>query len=198
MRKWMFGGIFVLFGVFLTYAIINSARRQNDAAKRFRPVEAYVVASRVASSRSGSGTTRTTTYRPEITYRYTVDGREYTSRTYHFMGVGQGSHAAAAGIVDRYPVGGKVTAYYDPRRPSVAILDPTRVDVTAIYIGAATVWVFAGGMVAFFVFRGRRRGSGSNSPRMVRDASTNANPYATLTDEDFAAGPRSSIPAGER
>ncbi len=198
MAKWMFGGVFVLFGVFFTYAILNSARRQNDAANRFRPVEAYVVASRVASSSSGSGTNRTTSYRPEITYRYIVDGREYTSRTYHFMGIGQGSHAAAAGIVNRYPVGGKVTAYYDPQRPSVAILDPTPVDVTAIYIGAAAVWMFAGGVVAFFVFRGRRRGSGSNSPRMVRDASTNANPYATLTDEDFTGSPRSPTPVGDR
>ncbi len=198
MGKWMLGGVFVLFGIFFTYAIINSARRQNDAARRFRPVEAYVVASRVARSSSGSGASRTTSYRPEITYRYTVDGREYTSRTYQFMGVGQGSQAAATGIVSRYPVGGKVTAYYDPRRPSVAILDPTPVDVTAIYIGAAVVWVVVGGLVGFFMLRGSRRRSGSNSPRTVRDASTSGNPYATLTDEDFTGNPRRPTPVGDR
>ncbi len=53
-----------------------------------------------------------------------MDGKEYHSSTvnpthYAF----QEKEAAQAGA-DRYPVGAKVTVYYDPEKPQSAVLEP--------------------------------------------------------------------------
>lgn len=64
-----------------------------------------------------------TTYQPNVTYRYTYEGSEYTSSSV-FPGdvnpVSDGSRAQE--IVERYPPGEEVTAYVNTEEPGTAFL----------------------------------------------------------------------------
>src|SRR5690242_10487385 len=99
---------------------------QDRANRVFVPVDAQIVSAEV---KRHSG--KHTTYSPEITYRYSVGGRMYTSS--QVFTVSQSSARSwAVDIVNRY--GGetkgnlpefaerKATAYADPEDPSDAIL----------------------------------------------------------------------------
>lgn len=84
---------------------------------------ATVTASRIDDSRDSDGDT---SYRPHIEYDYQVDGRPQhgTVRRYGEMGVsGHGAHRSVQTIIARYPVGGQVPVYYDPRTPATAVLE---------------------------------------------------------------------------
>ncbi len=157
MVKYLFGVVFPAVGLFFTFAILWAAGKQNDAHQRFRPVEASVVHSRVTSSTSGTGSSRTRSYRPVITYRYSVDGNEYESNRYQFMGQGHSTYDSADQVADRFAKGTSITAFYDPSDPSVAVLDTTPVDTTALYIGAGIFWSVIAGMGVFFFARGLAR-----------------------------------------
>ncbi len=159
MVKGLFVFLFLSVGLFITYAIVWSGYRQNDAHNRFQQVTAHVVSSRVTSSSSGSGSNRTTSYQPVITYRYTVEGHEYESKQYHFFGRGHSTWESADQVASAYPVGKEITAYYDPDDPSVAVLDRSPVNMTLIYTGAAIFWGVVAGLIAFFAVRQWTRGN---------------------------------------
>lgn len=60
---------------------------------------------------------------PEIVFSYTVSGHRY-QRTMEFPGGTNPTQALAASYVDKYPVGAKVSAYYNPQQPGQATLEP--------------------------------------------------------------------------
>jgi Protein of unknown function (DUF3592) len=93
-----------------------------------------------------------TMYRPVINYVYRVNGRDYfgSGLTADWSQL-HGSPEVAQKIVDAYPVGHDVAVYYDPARPSTAVLTrgkeavPTFVLVVgAIFlsIGVLMTWGF--------------------------------------------------------
>jgi hypothetical protein len=68
---------------------------------------------------------RFTTYRAEVAYRYTVEGKEYAAnRVFFGDSVATSLSGPAARRIVKYPVGSKVTVFYDPARPSTAVLEP--------------------------------------------------------------------------
>lgn len=77
------------------------------------------------SRRSNSNRRRTTTsYFAVVEYSYTVNGRTFTSDR---ISAGEPQHgtsnrAAADSFLTRYPKGGGVSVYYDPRDPASAVL----------------------------------------------------------------------------
>lgn len=99
---------FAVGGVFLYH-------QQSKAINVSRPTDATVVSS---ESRSG-----TDDYVVDITYRYTVDGHTYRSDNV-FPGSGDPEKSAykADRIVDDYPEGATVTAYYNPNKPANSFL----------------------------------------------------------------------------
>lgn len=60
---------------------------------------------------------------PSITYRYTVNGREYTSDKVSIKGFEWVSKDAASATLGFYRVGKEVTVYYNPEYPSQALLN---------------------------------------------------------------------------
>ena len=68
--------------------------------------------------------TRPLRYSPAVSYNYDVDGTTYSSDLLGFIRVWTDDESDAQGMVQRYPVGQTVTAYYDPGDPSRAVLDP--------------------------------------------------------------------------
>lgn len=94
---------------------------QRRARREFVPVPAVVLSSMVARHEENDGPS----YRPEVTYRYEVQGRSHVG---HDLSVWRGfssDRAGAEALVARHPVGAEVTAYVDPQDPSRALLDPS-------------------------------------------------------------------------
>ncbi len=152
-----FGVLLLAVAMYFTYAIHWSVWRQNEAHRRFRPVTAEVVSARVRSTSAGTGSSRTTSYIPEIEYRYTVEGRQYTSDKFRFMGAGHGSYGSAAAVANAYPVGKAIPAYYDPDDPAVAVLDRSPIGTTMLYGVTGGVWATILGVCGYALFESRAR-----------------------------------------
>lgn len=92
--------------------------------------ESEVVPHRVRLSGEGSGSR---IYRPEIRYRYTVDGKEYTSdRIYFGRALGRPWRGQLDELVRRYPAGGTTSVYVPPGDPDLGLLEPgAKVDLYA-------------------------------------------------------------------
>jgi hypothetical protein len=116
-------GVFwcLLVGVF-TLVLRSSASKSEDAERRFRPVQASILSSRVDTRRS-TGKDEHWMHRPAVRFAYEVDGRRHESETYGFDDTSSSDRGYAERVVARYPAGRSVTAWYDPERPVVAVLE---------------------------------------------------------------------------
>jgi hypothetical protein len=95
-----------------------------------------ITSSAVEEQRDSKGTMM---YRPAITYRYSVSGREYVSSRRIFGGeMGVNWPGPAEKTIARYPAGAAVTIHYDPRKPGEAVLEPGqyKIPLFAIVFGA--------------------------------------------------------------
>lgn len=111
------GLFFVLFSfVFLTIGAYQ-AYRQDWKIKNFKPVEAVIVSSDVAShtSRDSKGHS-STTYSPEITYNYIRNGKTFTAKGAYPISMSSSSSWAYK-TVNMFPKGKNVTAYINPEDP---------------------------------------------------------------------------------
>lgn len=91
-------------------------------SKRWPRTSGTVIVSDLQRSRDSD---RGVSYRPEVTYRYSVDGRELVaSRTRFGDGLELSWSAPAVRTVCRYPVGASVTVRYNPHEPEEAVLEP--------------------------------------------------------------------------
>jgi hypothetical protein len=83
------------------------------------------------------------------------------SKRFSFLGPSYSGREDAQGIVDRYPVGSRQSAYYDPERPGEAVLHKsvTRIDFFSGYFWVPTVMVVGGLLCMVAGWRGwTRRG----------------------------------------
>ena len=66
-----------------------------------------------------------TSYSPDVRYFYFVEGKQYQSeRVYFGSDVSSSNRRRHQETVDRYPVGSRVTVYYDPDNPATGVLEP--------------------------------------------------------------------------
>ena len=62
---------------------------------------------------------------PSVSYRYSVDGREYISDNIEVTDFSIGNIGYfARQVIQRYPVGECVKVYYNPENPAIAVLEP--------------------------------------------------------------------------
>lgn len=113
----------IIVGVFLVMALAFTGLgawqvwEQHRKIATYQPVPATVLACRVEVQRGS----KSTTYRPDVEYRYQVGDRTYTSRAVAPVRESAGSRWAHD-IVRRYPPGAGTTAYHDPADPGAAFL----------------------------------------------------------------------------
>lgn len=122
----VFALLFVAVGGYLTY---DHYRQQ----RQHEPVDGEIIETNLTHSRDGAD--------PHISYRYTVEGTQYTSSN---ICPGQGDHGChgdARTVVDRYESGQQVTVYVDPDDPSDAYLLHGK-RPTAAMVAAAVGFVF--------------------------------------------------------
>lgn len=92
---------------------------QQLRVRDFLSVEGVVTHSEVVVNRRTDGSS----YYPDIHFRYTVGGREYNKGTYHIYQTGTSGRRGKQKIVQQYPVGADVQAWYDPKDPDTAVID---------------------------------------------------------------------------
>ena len=94
---------------------------KSRASARWPTVEGTVVGTEVTTRRGCKGATVDVAI---VTYGYTVSGKEYTSKNFHFdEGPKQFSGKKLAEYhVSQYPAGASVTVHYNPNDPGEACL----------------------------------------------------------------------------
>ena len=122
-----------IIGVF-DFMIGRSAWQSWAANSSFVEVPVVITRAEVKVDSSGEGTS----YTPNIEYRYTVDGEEYSGNRLSYTAFGSSDLSAAKKAVDNYPLGETVTALLDPDDPSEVVLD-------------ASIDSFPGALILFFM-----------------------------------------------
>lgn len=121
--------VFLLFGGLFLYAGVRNILF-GDASKNWPTVPGKIISSTVASRQGRERTSKhrdkeVTNYYAEVRYEYTVNGKTRTSNAIAYGGYSLSKDPSQVQvIVDKYPVGSPVTAYYSPSHPSMAVLEP--------------------------------------------------------------------------
>jgi len=133
------GGIAIMavFGLFWTGltctfdGFIVDAMVKQSASEKYSSVAGVVRSSTVTSHRGSKGGT---TYGAEVKFDYTVNGAAYTGDKYAYGAwVSSSSRSAAEDIVKRHPAGATTMVYYNPARPSDAVLE-TSLQPTTLFM----------------------------------------------------------------
>jgi hypothetical protein len=90
------------------------ALRRSKQSESWPFTEGEVVSSHVKSRHDSDGDT---SYSAAVRYEYVVDNATYVSRTISFGRKLYFGRFSAEEVVTAYPVGEKVTVYYDPNNP---------------------------------------------------------------------------------
>ncbi len=120
--------------------------RQAYVKESFQSVPATVVATIVEEHQQVS---RPTIYQPRITYRYTVQGKDYTASyrmvTSTVLGRGSGTREGSSQIAAQYPPGRQLRVGYNPRNPRDVILNlPDQVETRELGI----FWLIAAALIS--------------------------------------------------
>ena len=107
-------------GGILTWSLVNFV--YSLLSRRWPQATGKVIVSDLQRSRDSEGGY---SYRPEVSYQYSVEGQEFiASRTRYGDRLALSWSAPAARMVRRYPVGAVVSVHYDPDEPAEAVLEP--------------------------------------------------------------------------
>lgn len=111
---WAFWTAIVAIFIVHTLAGIVIAYR---ATRTYQPIEAEVVSAEIRKAPQQTGR-----YVPRIVYRYQVEGHVFTSDRFYPSPGPTTSQAQARRVLERYPPGKKVQAWYNPTTPTEAVL----------------------------------------------------------------------------
>lgn len=158
-------GVFFLFGfgLFIPFFVLPALKVAE--ARAWTPVECEIVSSGVRTQSGDDGDT----YSVEALYRYRVDGREYVSNRYQFMGGSSSGYDRKAKAVERIPAGSVTSCYVDPEDPYEAVIDRGfGLDFLFGLIPLLFGLIGAGGLFfAFWVKRSARKQASLPSPSAV-------------------------------
>ena len=79
---------------------------------------------------------------PVVAYEYTVDGATYQAQTINYRG--SVTLGAAVRTLREYRQGRRVTVYYDPRRPDIAVLERGAAFGGVVRVVVAGLLIWAG------------------------------------------------------
>jgi hypothetical protein len=153
---------FLLVGVGFGSFFVAHAWRDVRTFTLWRPTTCTILAKDIRST-GGSGKSKPS-YRPDITFRYEVGGKEYRCTGWDSWALsgayGGGSYKYYERVLDRYQVGRAYPCWYDPSDPSLAVLVRR---VRPLYILSVLPLVFTGlgalGLWASLASPARRLGS---------------------------------------
>jgi len=114
-------GIVFVIGGFFAMKFGQKTMDQAKASLDWPSIQGKIVHSDVARKRSDNKTM----YSADIIFSYAVNGRKYESNQRRIGGSSSSSNSSSAyKIVNKYPEGQAVEAYYNPEAPEEAVLEP--------------------------------------------------------------------------
>lgn len=143
----IFFSIFALAGC-TTMIFMGKRMLRSISAQNWQETPAKVIWSRVVSDDSGDSTT----YRPEVFYRYQFNGSKYRSNSYKISKSSSSGYASKQKVIDTYPRGKSISCYVNPEKPWQAIIQPK--------IGLGWLWLLfplpfllvgVGGLIMLFL-----------------------------------------------
>jgi hypothetical protein len=142
--------------LFAGMAALDGWRRYKSgkASQNWPSVEGVIFTSEVKTD-LGKSDDVDPKYTAAITYRYTVEGYEYTGERVSFAGQTFLKKGKADRLVMRYDKGKRVKVYYDPKTPHVSVLEPGTASSGPPFISIMLVFILL--FFLFKVFRGYLR-----------------------------------------
>lgn len=122
---------------------------QSHAAKNWPTAEATILTSEVSEESDSDGTS----YRPRITYEFTVDDTTHIGDRIHFGSVGSRNYDTHAEITARYPVAAKVPVHHHPSSPEHSVLEPGFHANLLFKPGFGAVFAILGGIATHSIIR---------------------------------------------
>jgi len=122
------GGIFVLallvLGIYLVVFSLRSKKKAEESQNWPNTPGTVTLAEVKRSVNRDEDGNESYDYFPKVGYTYQVGGETLTGNRLSFGGIlAQKNPASVQKILERYPVGGQVTVYFDPNKPSEAVLE---------------------------------------------------------------------------
>ncbi len=112
--------IFLLVGILLTSVSLYFLKMASNSL-HWENSNGEIIRSEIKITRGKNGKS----YKPVIHFKYQVYGTEFISkRVYYGSNVSTSSQSRAQKLIDKYPVGQKVTVYYDPMKNTRAVIEP--------------------------------------------------------------------------
>lgn len=118
---------------------------QARASASWPQTEAEITHSEITQERRG----KKTSWKPLVSFSYTVDGKPYTSSKIAFRGFGTPIYSHAEEMVIKYPVGSKHQAYYSPEDHSIAVLETGSNWLVTLALFVPVLFLLMGGYVAY-------------------------------------------------
>jgi hypothetical protein len=148
----LFPSLMSLVFVAIGAAVLSYARRTAEKARQSAswPTTAGEIAhsAMLYQTDRTAGTGNTAAYRADVSYRYKVNGANYSSSQITLADFSS-TRTRAQGIVERYPDKSTVEVYYNPANPSESVLEPGSTGgITLVYLFGAG---FAAGGLFFLV-----------------------------------------------
>lgn len=122
------------------------------SSKKWPHVTGKIIKSRLESR----GTTDpndgvyTIEYCAELEYSYQIKGKHFFSRKINLFKNGYSIRKKSTGILDKYPRGTSVKVFYNPKKPSIAVLETG--GVTRLIIIIISLMITVGVMTALLMF----------------------------------------------
>lgn len=143
----------VLFGLVLLLMILGIVQKAkaSKAAKTWQNTSGTVKRSELSISHdTDSDGTSSTTYAANVVYNYQVNELSYKNDALSFGKVSAGRRKAEKKLA-QYPVGSRLTVYYDPKDPAKAVLEPVAASFgTYLVIG---IILIISGIVSSFLLK---------------------------------------------
>jgi hypothetical protein len=156
-------GFFFVMGLFFCYKGVVTSREAR-ASESWPTAPGEVLSSRIetktrtSSSSSAGGTRRTrevTLHRPEVQYRYVVDGTGYLGNRITFYDGADEHYGRSQMTVARYPAGATLAVRYDPKDATQSVLEPGDTEGLSPFfiLGGGFLLISSIGLVVIWVFR---------------------------------------------
>jgi len=116
---WVFVAVWSVFVLGFDGYIVWSAARQVHAGRTWQRTMGTIASSEVVTGRGSKGKT---TFRPQVKYSYSIDGKTYSGSTIEVAGASTGGRKRAERIVRDFPPAAARAVYVDPGDPSRSAL----------------------------------------------------------------------------
>jgi hypothetical protein len=151
----IFALVLLVVGTLLTVAGVLNLSGQK-AATKWPSVEGVILESKVVTEeRQMEKLKKVDAYRAAISYRYSINGKDYLSKQVQHDPETKTYSAFADNLVKTFPVGKKVPVFYNPDNPSEAVLLAGSGFQSYVMIGLGIAMDTAGAFLIFFLLRAK-------------------------------------------